>query len=184
MRRFFSVLALLILAGISTAAAQTRGVTGRVVDAAASRLEGVEVLVIGTTVSVHTNAQGVFTLSVPAGDVELMVRMIGYRRAMVTVPARTNTVDVITLEQDVLRLDEVVVTGLPPGSNAAIWPTRSPLWTPPSSQRFLPRVSSRCWLVRWPAWTSERTRAPRAGAAASGYAELRPSPAPVSHSTS
>jgi TonB-linked SusC/RagA family outer membrane protein len=104
-------LALLCIAGMSAAVAQTRAVTGRVVDAAERPLEGVEVLVTGTNIRTATNADGVFTLSVPAGAVELVVRMIGYRRAVANVPAGVNSVDVITLVQDVLRLEEVVVTG-------------------------------------------------------------------------
>ncbi len=111
MRKLSLVLALLVCAGAGTAVAQTRGLTGRVVDGAGEPMEGVEVLAMGTTINTFTNDQGVFTISVPRHEVELVFRMIGYRRVTVTVPEGTNTVDVVTMNQDILRLDEVVVTG-------------------------------------------------------------------------
>ena len=111
MKRLFSLLALIAMASASTAYAQTRIVTGQVVDAAGAPLTGVEVLVTGTTVSTHTQENGSYSLAVPVGGVELLIRLIGYRRATITVPATVSSVDAVTLVQDVLRLEAMVVTG-------------------------------------------------------------------------
>jgi TonB-linked SusC/RagA family outer membrane protein len=58
----------------------------------------------------QADEQGAFRLAAPDGDVTLMARLIGYRRSQVVVPASQSSVD-IRLEQDVLQLEGVVVTG-------------------------------------------------------------------------
>lgn len=86
---------LLVVAGIAQAAAQARVVSGEVRDAAtAAPVAGAEVSVRGTAISTRTAPDGTFTLGVPAGSVELVVRRIGYQRALVTVPAASSTVTV------------------------------------------------------------------------------------------
>ncbi len=115
MRRTLSVLGPFLLIGLligwSTASAQTRSVTGRVVGEAGRPLESVDVAVKGTNINTLTNQEGAFTLSVPAGDVDLVIRVIGYQTTTVTVSADQASAGVITLRGDALRLDEIVVTG-------------------------------------------------------------------------
>jgi TonB-linked SusC/RagA family outer membrane protein len=93
------------------AAAQQREVTGRVTTAdGATAIPGATVTIAGTGVGALTDASGNFRITVPPGPVVLQVRSIGYSSRDVTVPANQNTV-AIQLEVDVLRLDELVVTG-------------------------------------------------------------------------
>jgi TonB-linked SusC/RagA family outer membrane protein len=102
------LLTLLLLAG--TAAAQ--GVSGTVTDAATGEsLPGVNVLVRGTTLGVTTDLDGRYEIALPSGEQILEFSFVGYRTQEIEVPAGTSTLDV-QMEEDVLGLDEVVVTGL------------------------------------------------------------------------
>jgi TonB-linked SusC/RagA family outer membrane protein len=121
MLRSTFVLALLLVFGVSDALTQNRTITGRVTDATTARpLPGVQVYVPlaaggtsgqrGATSGALTDREGAFQLTVPAGDVTIAARMIGYKLATLGVPAAQAAVQ-IALQVDVLNLDEVVVTG-------------------------------------------------------------------------
>lgn len=121
MLRCMVVLMLLVGVGAGEALAQDRVITGRVTDAATGRpLRGVQVYVpLATggvavqgraTLGTLTSNEGTFSLTVPAGDISLAVRILGYKLATLSVPAGQSSVQ-IALESDVLNLDEVVVTG-------------------------------------------------------------------------
>lgn len=103
-------LALMVLA--ATAHAQTREVTGRVTATdTQSPAAGAVVTVVGRpNVGTVSNERGQFRLTIPAGDQSLLVRIVGYKRSTVAVPAATTTVDV-ALERDVLQLEGLIVTG-------------------------------------------------------------------------
>jgi TonB-linked SusC/RagA family outer membrane protein len=58
----------------------------------------------------RTNEQGEYRLRAPAGDVNLQVRAIGYKRQVQRVAASASTQD-FALERDVLQLEGVTVTG-------------------------------------------------------------------------
>ena len=109
-RLVWSLFALLLWA--PSLLAQARTVRGVVNDSASGRpVSGVNVLVRGTTIGTSTDAEGRFTLAaVPAGDVTLIVRRVGYRFRHVALPAGQTEVRV-ALANDPLQLDEVVVTG-------------------------------------------------------------------------
>ena len=95
----------------ATAGAQGREVTGRV-----TRALG-DAPVPGATI-VEVNGQGVaqaavdgsFRITVGAGDVQLLVRAIGFQRKSVSVASGTSNVTV-ALDEDPFRLEAVVVTG-------------------------------------------------------------------------
>lgn len=94
---------------------QTRVVTGHVTDATTGRpLVGAEVFVpvasgaAKPTYGTVTDAQGNFTLRVPASATRLSVRLIGYKAQ--ELPISGGRLEV-ALATDVLNLDEVVVTG-------------------------------------------------------------------------
>ncbi len=90
---------------------QDRNVTGLVLDAMSGRpVAGAAISVLGTTETVFADAAGRFSVAANAGDVVLEISMLGFQPATVTAPAGTNNVEV-TLQVDVLRLDEIVVTG-------------------------------------------------------------------------
>ena len=105
------ILLLLLAVGFVDARAQARVVTGQVTHATTTApIASVQVLVRGTTISTVTDEDGAFTIGVPAGNTTLIIRRIGYKRQEIAVSGGTSTVQV-TLEADVLRLDEVVVSG-------------------------------------------------------------------------
>jgi TonB-linked SusC/RagA family outer membrane protein len=90
---------------------QTREVTGTVtVAGSAVPLIGATVSVEGTSQVTQSGAEGRFRFTVPAGQVTLTARHIGYKRVTRTVPNDQTTVD-FGLERDVLQLEGVVVTG-------------------------------------------------------------------------
>ncbi len=100
------VLALVCLCG--TALGQQIPVSGTVTSIEGQRLQGVGVRVPGTEMRTVTDANGRFTLTVPANAV-LTFSMVGYRAVSVNVAGR-NTVDVL-MQPAIAFLEEVVVTG-------------------------------------------------------------------------
>ena len=108
-----SVLLLLSLIALSASAicqAQTREVTGRVTGATGLPLQDAVVSLAGQSGGVRTNERGEFRLSVPAGDVTVVARAIGYKRAAQQVAAGSSRAE-FSLEKDVLELEGVIVTG-------------------------------------------------------------------------
>jgi TonB-linked SusC/RagA family outer membrane protein len=103
--------ALFLCLCLSSAAAAQRRVTGRVVEeGGGAPLSSVSITLPGTNVGVITGDNGTFTLMVPAGDVQLSARRIGYRRRTIPVGAAQNDVQV-ALERDPYRLEAQIVTG-------------------------------------------------------------------------
>src|SRR5687768_10246531 len=112
LRRACAVLALLAAAA-TPAAAQTGTITGRVSDAQNQRpLAGAQVQAAGRTTV--TNAQGDYTLAVPAGPVTVRAATLGYatQTRTVTVSANTAAVTNFALEAQSVLLDDLVVTAL------------------------------------------------------------------------
>ena len=95
--------------GIQIMVAQTTQVSGKITDAeTGDPLVVAQVFVKGTFVGTTTDDQGAFTIEATAGDI-IMVAYIGYKTKEV---AFGEGVMNIALEPDILRQDEVVVTGL------------------------------------------------------------------------
>jgi TonB-linked SusC/RagA family outer membrane protein len=112
-----SVVLLVLLAFFSTNAfAQTREITGRVTSTASGQpLPDAEVGILGQTSGVRTNERGEFHLRVPDGDVTIVARAIGYKRAAQRITAGSSVAPAFALEKDVLELEGVVVTGAATG---------------------------------------------------------------------
>ena len=90
--------------------AQDRSLSGRVTDRSNGQgLPGATVIVKGTTVGASTNADGSFSLSVPASATTLTISSIGY--ASVDQPIGADASYTVALVPDVKQLGEVVVTG-------------------------------------------------------------------------
>jgi TonB-linked SusC/RagA family outer membrane protein len=110
-------LAIALLGGGATIGAAQQGVgsiTGHVVDTTARRaLVGAQVLVGGTARRTFTDVKGEFRVDdVPAGDVEVRVRLIGYATVTKRVTVRTGeaaTVE-IAIAPTAVALEAVVVT--------------------------------------------------------------------------
>src|SRR2546430_309479 len=113
MPRFVSLLVACLVTGVSaTALAQTRVVTGNVSDTDTGEpLVGAQIAVkANPTIGTMARDNGSFTLTVPAQDVVLVVRRIGYPMKEVAVPASMSSIT-ISMRKDVLKLDQIVVTG-------------------------------------------------------------------------
>ena len=101
----------LLLLSVQLAAAQVRQVSGRVTNASTGQgLADATISVGGTSIVGQTGNDGNFVLNAPDGDLNLVVRGIGYKRQDVTLPASQSTVNV-ALEPDVFKLEEIVITG-------------------------------------------------------------------------
>lgn len=111
MRRMAALLAALALSA-TPGVAQTRTVTGTITDIESREpLDGAQIGVKGSpSLRATARENGGFTITVPAQDVVLIVRRIGYPLKEVPVSSGTSTVTV-ELKKDPLKLDEVVVSG-------------------------------------------------------------------------
>ncbi|MBX2898460.1 MAG: TonB-dependent receptor [Cyclobacteriaceae bacterium] len=88
--------------------AQSKTVTGTVVEENGSVLPGVSVLEKGTTNGTVTDVNGRFTIQVAPGAT-LVISFVGMKTAEVEVGSQTNLA--VTLEANVSELEEVVVVG-------------------------------------------------------------------------
>jgi TonB-linked SusC/RagA family outer membrane protein len=103
--------ALLLCVSLASAAQAQRRITGRVVEEGGNApLSSVSITVPGTTTGTVTADNGTFALLIPAGDVQLAARRIGYRRRTVLVRAADTDVRV-AMERDPYRLEAQIVTG-------------------------------------------------------------------------
>lgn len=109
MRKFLLMIGAVLL--LSTHVwAQERTVTGKVTSAEdGSPLPGVNVILRGTTTGTATDAEGRFSLSVPASGGALVFSFIGLQSKEIEIGDRS-VVDV-AMALDVTQLSEVVVTG-------------------------------------------------------------------------
>ena len=113
--RYTWLFALATLCASSGAQAQTRTVTGKVVEVGTNAPIGsAQIQVKGTTTGTLTRDDGTFTVIAPAPAITLTVRRIGFPPQDVPVAANQDTVT-ITMARDPLKLQEVVVTGLATG---------------------------------------------------------------------
>ena len=102
------VAALLVLPAL--ASAQT--VRGTVTNAADGEpVPSAVVSVPASAIGVRTDVDGAYEIELPPGQRRLQFSFVGFRTQDVTVPEGQTVVDV-ALEEDLLGLDEVVVTGL------------------------------------------------------------------------
>ncbi|HMN90471.1 MAG TPA: SusC/RagA family TonB-linked outer membrane protein [Saprospiraceae bacterium] len=100
-----------------TASAQFM-VTGSVKSANNEPLIGVSVVVKGTTRGTVSDFDGNFRIEVPGESATLMLSYTGFKTREVAVSSGNNTVAVV-LDEDIARLDEIVVTGLASGVKRA-----------------------------------------------------------------
>ncbi len=89
--------------------AQSRTISGTVIDETNSPLPGVSVLIKGTTKGTATNADGKFTLAYDSPDNVLVFSFVGYEPKEVTIGTQTELQ--ISLVEDISTLQEIVVIG-------------------------------------------------------------------------
>jgi TonB-linked SusC/RagA family outer membrane protein len=110
MRKFTLFFVFLLFVGIQGALAQTV-VKGTVTDSKdGTPLPGVSIVVKGTLTGTITDVDGKYALSVPAGYNDLIISFVGMLTKEVKIDNKS-TIDV-KLDEDVVGLDEVIVTAL------------------------------------------------------------------------
>jgi TonB-dependent starch-binding outer membrane protein SusC len=107
MKKIFLLFLLLLMTG-SLVMAQTVQITGTVTSSDDGlAMPGVNVSVKGATIGAITGPDGKYVISAPSNAQALMFSFIGFRTKEVPIEGKTK-IDV-TLEQDVFKVDEVVV---------------------------------------------------------------------------
>ena len=107
----FAVSLLLVFGGFVSLFAQSREVSGTVLDNQQQPIIGAAVMLTGGgNVGAVTDIDGNFQLSVPSGDVTLDVSCLGYTTKVVTLPSSQSTIKII-LAEDNMMLEETVVVG-------------------------------------------------------------------------
>lgn len=111
-QRFFAqrtgILACLLLFLSAGLQAQTKTISGTVVDATGETVIAASVVVKGTTIGTVTDFDGHYTLDVPADAQTLVFSFMGMKTEEVAI---TGSVINVTLQEDTQLIDEVVVTG-------------------------------------------------------------------------
>lgn len=108
MKKLYLIAMLLCMLCVQAMAQRT--ISGKVTDANNLTLPGVNILVKGTNVGTVTDIDGQYSLKVPENAKTLLFSYIGYRTFEKELGSE-NTIEV-TLEEDALGLDEVVVTAI------------------------------------------------------------------------
>ena len=102
---------LLAFGGLISLYAQSRSVSGKVLDEQQVPIIGAAVILAGGgSVGSVTDIDGNFALTVPSGDVTLNVTCLGYESMAVSVPSTQSMVTII-LKEDSMMIDETVVVG-------------------------------------------------------------------------
>ncbi|MBK9389685.1 MAG: SusC/RagA family TonB-linked outer membrane protein [Bacteroidetes bacterium] len=108
MRKITILLALLLFA-VSQGAFAQKTITGKVTSSEDGLgMPGVPVVVKGTTIGTATDVDGAFTLSVPNDAATLVISFIGMKT--VELPIGSQSTFNVTLEPNILALEDVVVT--------------------------------------------------------------------------
>ncbi|MDR2918682.1 MAG: SusC/RagA family TonB-linked outer membrane protein [Tannerella sp.] len=89
---------------------QSKTITGKITDSTGEALIGVSILVKGTTNGTITDVDGNFTINAAVGQT-LEISYIGYTTQDITITSSTNKLNIV-LANDVIAIDEVVVTAL------------------------------------------------------------------------
>ncbi len=116
-----------LLAAVTPGQAQAQNavLTGKVTSEFGQSLQGANVYITEMAVSVGTNEQGDYTITIPAArvngqQVNLRVRSVGFQPQVrpVRITAGSQTFNFV-MRQDVNRLDEIIVTGVVEGTERA-----------------------------------------------------------------
>lgn len=108
MRKFFTFFSLLLFA-FTASTAQTKSITGKVMDKNGQPVPAASIIIKGTNTGVAADNNGKFTINAKAGDV-LVISAINYERQELKVGTDNNLT--ITLVEQTQTLSEVVVTGV------------------------------------------------------------------------
>ncbi len=90
--------------------AQTRTISGRVVDADGKPIPNASVIVKGSSQGASTNSEGVFSLAVPTGTTRLVVSAVGMTTQELALTSSTSNYS-LSMKAEDRSLEAVVVTG-------------------------------------------------------------------------
>ncbi|MEZ5013886.1 MAG: SusC/RagA family TonB-linked outer membrane protein [Chitinophagales bacterium] len=111
MKKLAAFILIVPLMMVAVAFGQSKTITGTVTSATDNEaLPGATIMVKGTTTGTVTDLDGKYILVVPQDKDELVITFLGYKTTTIAINGR-NVVD-IALEEDILGLDEIVVTAL------------------------------------------------------------------------
>lgn len=110
MKKLLSAITVLLIMLPALLSAQSITVTGKITDSKNNPVPGATIAVKKTAQSAVAGADGNFSINVPVNAV-LVISSAGFTSKTITVNANNNSLQV-TLEEDIAKLDEVVVTGL------------------------------------------------------------------------
>lgn len=112
LRRLIPIL--LVFGSLSTGLMAQFTASGIVTDITGEPLIGVSILIDGTSTGTISDVDGSFTVDMPDGYNELVFSYTGYKTKTVVVRPEMGPLSVV-LDEDIARLEEVVVTGLASG---------------------------------------------------------------------
>jgi len=125
MRKILPLMFVLLLAGTFHVFAQDRVVTGVVNDQVdGNPVAGVSVVVKGTSTGSITDADGRFSIQVPASATTLVFSFVGFTTQEVPIPANNNVT--VALQSNISELGEVIIVGTR-GSQRTITDTPLPV---------------------------------------------------------
>ncbi|HSH20257.1 MAG TPA: carboxypeptidase-like regulatory domain-containing protein, partial [Draconibacterium sp.] len=111
MKKIAFFLSIMLFMGTVFVNAQTKSITGKVTSAEDDQsIPGVSVSVKGTTIGTITNLDGEFELTVPQDAKTLIFSFVGMKNQQVEIGNQTNFN--VSMEADMVGIDEVVVTAL------------------------------------------------------------------------
>lgn len=108
MRRKISLIILLLCVSVSTLFAQTRRISGQILDETGVGLPGAAVSVKGTQVGTATDADGNFQLDIPEDATTIVIRSIGYTDQEINIEDQSTFN--VKLSPSATTLEETVVT--------------------------------------------------------------------------
>jgi TonB-linked SusC/RagA family outer membrane protein len=112
MKKLTLMIAVFVFSGLSLLFAQTTVITGTVTSAEEGEgpIPGVAVTVFGTTIGTTTDIDGKYSLEVPETAIRLVFQFVGMKSQEIPINGRTR-IDV-TMEPELVGIDEVVVTAI------------------------------------------------------------------------
>ncbi len=110
MRKLALFLSMILFVGLQTLSAQTKAISGKVVDDLGEAIPGVSIIVKGTTIGTISRPDGMYNLNVPEDATAIVFTFVGMEMQEVAYTGQA-TINV-TLKSDTKNIDEVVVTAM------------------------------------------------------------------------
>ncbi|MBI3259547.1 MAG: SusC/RagA family TonB-linked outer membrane protein [Ignavibacteriae bacterium] len=111
MKTIFTLfIVLLICSCLDISAQENREITGKVTSKQGTPLSGATVLVKGTAIGTYVKADGKYKLTIPTSATTLIIKLLGMKTKEVTI-GQSNEINIV-LEEDAMKLNEVVVTAV------------------------------------------------------------------------